>query len=209
MAIRLPAVSSFTARVCFVPEFLIAWASSRIASRQRCRLHPVGADEHAIRGDDQVERDRHRRATEPRRLSHSTSEGWATAKHKRGGKPRQLRSSSFAISDAGTTSRLAAFCLTIAFEVEQKRNHLDRLAEAHIVGQTSPPTPAATTNFSQCVARLLVRVEVALSAPAGTSFVSGLGRAQSLRGSRSRSGPAVRPDHSRMAALAFCPRLRG
>ena len=38
MAIRLAAVSSFTARVCFVPEFLIAWASSRIASRQRCRF---------------------------------------------------------------------------------------------------------------------------------------------------------------------------
>ena len=35
-AIRLPAVTSFAARVCFVPEFLIAWASSRIASRQRC-----------------------------------------------------------------------------------------------------------------------------------------------------------------------------
>ena len=42
MAIRLPAVNSFTARVCFVPEFLIAWASSRIASRQRyCFIQSV------------------------------------------------------------------------------------------------------------------------------------------------------------------------
>ena len=42
MAMRAVAFSSFTARDCRVPEFLIAWASSRMTRSHSCfRSHSV------------------------------------------------------------------------------------------------------------------------------------------------------------------------
>ena len=135
-----------------------------------------------------------------------TSEGWATAKERLGA---NLASSDFqfAISEAGTTSRLG-LVLLVALQIEQQRNHLDRLAEAHVVGQAGAQ-PQANDESQPGVARLLIGAKLRLQVGRGR-LLPGLRRTQALENRiQFRAGGQARPFANRRLRSRPRPPWRG
>ena len=95
----------------------------------------------------------------------------------------------------------AFFCL-VALQIEQQRDHLDRLAEAHVVGQAGAQ-PQAGDESQPGVARLLIRAKLRLQVGRGL-LLPGLGRTQALEDRiQLRAGGQARPFANRRLALVL------
>ena len=136
-----------TARVCLAPGFLIAWASSRMTRCHGDLAQPGQAQQRAVAGDDEIDAGQ---ALGGSALSSAAgiAEGWATSTFSSARSGRFRRPSWRAATPAppggwAVAARLAlpALC-ALLLEHQQQRQHLDRLAQAHVVGQAgAEPEP--------------------------------------------------------------------
>ena len=134
-AMRASARSCLTVLVCLAPGFLIACASSSIASRHARRRQPRHAGEKAVAGDDEIDIGQVGGGLRPSAVSAGIADGWTTTAFRLGAN-RAISAAQLASSEAGATSsdglRLPPAC---SLQHQQQRQDLDGLAEPHVVGE--------------------------------------------------------------------------
>ena len=207
-AMRAGAFSALTARVCLAPGFLIACASSRMTKRHvglRQRRH---AQQRAVAGDHQVEL-RRRRRREPPDLLRGHRRGMHDQRVQLGREVLDLRrpvrqQRRRRHQQARPSPRaLAAACS------QQQRQHLDRLAQPHVVGQAGAEAEPGQ-QMQPLHAGLLIRPQRRRAAPARDRLPAPSGARSALQRLRQpRAGRHARPvgdrRHPRASSATAAP----
>ena len=125
------------------------------------------------------------------------AEGWATSAFRLGAN-RAISAAQLASSEAGATSRLGFRVIARAsrFSTKQQRQHLDGLAEPHVVGEAGAE-PSPVKQIEPLHARLLIGPQRGLQRFSGVHAGEPVGPAQPGQGllramARPRSGPTPR-----------------
>ncbi len=139
MAMRAAAFSSLTDRDCRVPEFLIAWASSRMTRSQSRWRSQSARDEHSISCDQEIEpsgilfldgtlagRGLGRVRDQKRKRGRKPIELCLPVGEQRGRHDEQARPGPVPFAGG-----------TIGFAMQEQPDHLHRLSQAHVIGQAS------------------------------------------------------------------------
>ncbi len=142
-AMRASALSCLTALVCLAPGFLIACASSSMTSRHGASPSHGARSQRAVAGDDEIDAGevvggrrtssfsrRHRRWMRDRPPSGSARTARSPPPSWRAARP------------APPAGSACARAVRLLFQHQQQRQHLDGLAEPHVVGEAGPePEP--------------------------------------------------------------------
>ena len=169
-ATRARPASFLAARVCRAPGFLMACASSRTTRSQRRRLEPGQPQQRAVARDHEVGAVRAAPAGASRSSSAGRAEGWASEHPQAGREAARLGDPVGEERRRRHQQARAPPVSRVALQHGQQREHLDRLAEAHVVGQAGAE------------AELVEEVEPADARPAGTGGASCAARRPARRG---------------------------
>ena len=191
-AIRACAFSALAARVCLAAGFLIACASSRIAQRQRDLRQSRHPQQRAVAGDRQIEPGRLRRRELPRSPRPSSPRDARSAPSGRGRSARSPPPSWPAARRAPPAGRRPRRRVAVLPLHQQQRQHLDGLAQPHVVGQAGAQ-PEPGQQMQPLHAGLLVGPQRAVQGRAGidAGAVRRAQRLQRLGQPRPRASPAT------------------